>query len=557
MLSPPSRAYRNVRFWMILIALSSMVGEAKAQEPSSGGSSAAPAFAPAAGDLSPVDAAGGLPTISATQGSSPIRRFVRRVFGDAEPTADGPVTAKFRRQLGCAPGPTVGRPSDAPVFVNGAGGDAGAAAAGLADAAGAAAAGETVGSQPVSSNPGAVDIIAGTGALGRMLGLSKDSGIRLGGLWIGDSSGILSGGAVPGGWGLNSLTIADLNFDTDKLFGWKGGSIGMEYLQFTGMPTNSLAGAFPGFDSIEAGPPLTRNELYELWFRQVLFDDKLIVRIGKSVPTYDFNNVVKPVPVSEPGAAIPAVSSLVYTPIFVNPTMLGVIPGYYNSASGITITVAPTKSFYLNYGFYDGNLANRVQTGLEGPHFNGYYFHIGEVGYAYRLGQQRKPGNIGVGVWGQTGKLKTFGNGIENGANGVYLFGSQRLWFRRPGLDNSGVSGFYQFGANNSDALLGRDYVGGGFTAFGLVPGRSDDSFGFGLAWTALNRGPHAGDPFFDQNAPLPDRLRTSQMMLQWYYQMKIVNGCFFQTALTEIPTPAQHTATNALALTLRVIVLF
>ena len=40
--------------------------------------------------------------------------------------------------------------------------------------------------------------------------------------------------------------------------------------------------------------------------------------------------------------------------------------------------------------------------------------------------------------------------------NGVYLFGSQRLWFRNPDVDSSGVSGFYQFGANNSDALRAR-----------------------------------------------------------------------------------------------------
>ena len=77
----------------------------------------------------------------------------------------------------------------------------------------------------------------------------------------------------------------------------------------------------------------------------------------------------------------------------------------------MTITVAPTKSLYLNYGFYDGNLALGRQTGLEGPHFNGYYFHIGEAGYAYRLGAQRKPGNFGVGVWGQTGKLPTYSGG--------------------------------------------------------------------------------------------------------------------------------------------------
>jgi porin len=55
---------------------------------------------------------------------------------------------------------------------------------------------------------------------------------------------------------------------------------------------------------------------------------------------------------------------------------------------------------YLNYGFYDGNLVLGTQTGLEGPHFNGYYFHIGEIGASYRIGQERKPGNFGVGVCG-------------------------------------------------------------------------------------------------------------------------------------------------------------
>jgi porin len=263
------------------------------------------------------------------------------------------------------------------------------------------------------------------------------------------------------------------------------------------------------------------------------------------------------VPVSDPAAAIPAVSGLIYTPIFVNPTMLGVIPGYYNSATGITTTLAPTESLYLNYGFYDGNVAKQRQTGLEGPHFNGYYFHIGEVGYAYRLGAQRKPGNFGVGVWGQTGKLPRFDRGTDRGANGVYLFGSQRLWFRNPGVDSSGVSGFYQLGANDSNALLARQYAGGGLTAFGLVPGRPDDSFGLGVAWTWLTRGDKAGNVFFP-DAPGPLRLSPSQLMIAGYYQMKLIDGVFFQTTLTDIPTPGQNASLpNALALTLRLIVLF
>jgi porin len=413
------------------------------------------------------------------------------------------------------------------------------------------------GSQPVSANPAAVNIIAGTGALGRWLGIEEDSGIRLGGLWIGDASGVLAGGHSPGCWGLNSLTILDVNLDTEKLFGFAGGSFGSEFLQFTGQPTNSLAGAFPGFDSLEVTPPLTRQELYQLWYRQEFLDGKLVFRIGKSVPTFDFNNVVRPVPVSDPAAAVPAVTGLIFTPVFVNPTMLGAIPGYYNSATGVTTTFAPTKSLYLNYGFYDGNLARGRQTGMEGPRFNGYYFHIGELGYAYRLGSQSEPGSLGVGVWGQTGKLATFDGGTDNGANGVYLFGSQRLWFRHPGIDNRGVSGFYQFGANNSNALLARQYFGGGFTAFGLVPGRPDDSFGCGLAWTWLNRGEHAGNLFFP-DATVPMRLSPSQLMLQAYYQMKLVNGVFAQTAVTDIPTPGQNAALpNAFAISFRIIALF
>lgn len=422
----------------------------------------------------------------------------------------------------------------------------------------AAPAGES-GDAATSSNPAAVNIVGGTGALGRLLGIDPDSGFRLGGLWIGDSNEIMSGGVAPGRWALNGLTIADLNVDAEKAFGWKGGMFGTEFLQFTGSPTNKLAGAFPGFNSLPVTAPFVRQELYQLWWRQSLFDDKLIVRIGKSVPTYDFNNVVRPVPTNDPSASIPAVTSLIYTPIFVNPTILGTIPGYYNSASGITASLAPTNNVYLSYGFYDGNLALGQQTGLLGPQFNGHYFNIGEAGYAYRLGAQRKPGSFGIGGWGQTGKMKTADGDKFGGVAGLYFFGSQRLWFRKPGQDNSGVSGFYQFGANNSSAMLARQFFGTGLTGFGLIPGRPDDSMGFGLALTWLNNQPQAGHLFFGPDhgsRAMP--MRPSELMFQWYYQMQLAKGVFFQPAITYIPTPGMSNLIPAsAALTMRLIVLF
>jgi porin len=407
----------------------------------------------------------------------------------------------------------------------------------------------------ISSNPAAVNALAGTGRLGELFGFTKDSGVRIGGLWIGDASGVLSGGLRPGRWGLNSLAVIDLSLDTEKLGGWKGGSFGIDFLQFNGQVTNGLSGGLQGFDSIPGRPPLDRSELYELWFRQE-FGDKLTVRAGKMVPTYDFNNVSRPVPVSDEAAQIPSVTGVGFTPIFVNPTLLGVLPGYYNSATGVTVTLTPTKQTYVNYGAFDGSLATGDQIGLMGPQFNGHYFHIAEAGVAYRLGEQRKPGLAAVGIWHQTGRLAGANGGTVNGADGVYLFGSQRLWFRHPGVDNSGVSGYYQLGANNSNALLFRQYVGTGLTAFGLVPGRKRDSFGFGLAWAFLNTDPNAG-AFFTPFLP-GTRLRTNEMMMQWYYQAAVRPGAYFQPAITYIPNPGVRPGVpGALAVTLRLTVLF
>ena len=94
------------------------------------------------------------------------------------------------------------------------------------------------------------------------------------------------------------------------------------------------------------------------------------------------------------------------------------MPGYYISAFGVTTTFAPTDNFYLSYGLYDGNLATGSQTGTKGPEFNGYYFHIGEVGAAWEIGGGHLPGSLGIGVWNQTGNLRKR-DVSESGAAGV------------------------------------------------------------------------------------------------------------------------------------------
>lgn len=284
----------------------------------------------------------------------------------------------------------------------------------------------------VSANPGAINITTGTGELGRFLGIHKNSGFRLGGVWLGDYNWLMSGHSDTNDnrrWTGNSLFILEAHVDLDKAFCWKGGSFGIDFLQFNGQPTNDDAGSVQGYNSLPGPPPLNRSELYQVWLRHEFLEDKLVLRIGKTVPTDDFNNVLRPVPTQDKGLSIPAVSGLIYTPIFVNTTLLGAIPGYYNSAYGVTATFAPIKEFYLSAGGYDGNLARGVQIGLRGPRLNGYYFTIAEVGGSWLTPRQKRPGSLGIGGWRQTGRL-TAGGQTENGTGGFYLFGSQALWLK-------------------------------------------------------------------------------------------------------------------------------
>lgn len=397
--------------------------------------------------------------------------------------------------------------------------------------------------QPISSNPGAANIIPGTGLLGRLIGLDNIPGVRVGGLWIGNADYLFTGGVKPRTWSFNSLLLLNLNVDAAKLAGIPGASLDAELLQFNGEDANGKAGVVTSYDGLTGPKPFVRTQLYELWWRQSLFADGIVIRVGKTVPTYDFNNVARAVPTADASLQIPAVSGLIYTPIFKNPTLIGASPGYYNSAYGITANFAPTKNFYFTYAFYDGALARGIQTGLrEDPVFDGHYFTIGEAGYAWSLTDQKLIGNLAAGGWAQTGELTAPG-ARQDGSEGFYTFGSQRLWRRNAGVDNSGVSGFFQFGVNDSRTMLVNEYFGAGVTGFGLIPDRPVDSIGTGLAWSWLNR--RYG-------------FRSNEAILAAYYQMHLIGTSFLEPVLSYIPNPGESPRTQgAVAMTAQLTVLF
>ena len=98
----------------------------------------------------------------------------------------------------------------------------------------------------IGGNPGVVNATTGTAELEKYLldlaGIKDDHGVRIGGLWIGNTNWLMSGGAEPGKVSWDSLFIADLLVDMEKLTGWwKGALFGAEFLRFDGQRTNEQA----------------------------------------------------------------------------------------------------------------------------------------------------------------------------------------------------------------------------------------------------------------------------------------------------------------------------
>ncbi len=263
------------------------------------------------------------------------------------------------------------------------------------------------------------------------------------------------------------------------------------------------------------------------------------------MPAFDFNNVLRPLHLMDERQNIGAVSGLLYTPVQINPTLLGIIPSYYDPGDGVTVNFTPTSTFYVNLGVYDGNKARGDKSGLQWPSFRGTWFTIAEMGFGWELGESHHPGQFAFGAWRQTGTMYSLDGSTQDGGGGIYLFGSQRVAFGlNDRVSQSSVSIFYQFGNNDASTLSVNRYYGAGVTGFGLIGNREKDSMGIGLALSQLN------PKFFTG--------RTDELTIQAYYQAHLYGSAYLQPTVSFIPLPGgSPTIPAAFTGTLRLTVLF
>ena len=167
-----------------------------------------------------------------------------------------------------------------------------------------------------------------------------------------------------------------------------------------------------------------------------------------------------------------------------------------------------------------------------------------ESGYSWS--NAKLPGRVAVGLWQQTEKLTldTEHESIsQQGAHGIYLYASQRLWWKDKEHTNSGVVTYLQLGMNNTKTLPINKFLGWGLSAYGLVSRRLKDSFGLGMSFAGLNK----------KSEP-----RSNELMFQAYYQCYLLHSCYLEPVISYIPNPgAKKDLHQTWAATLRMLVHF
>ncbi len=364
-------------------------------------------------------------------------------------------------------------------------------------------------------------------------------------VYTGDMAFNTTGGSKKGStyFGIFEMGIS---VDTEKLGLWKGGtfyvngtsSFGRRYL------TGELSGDMQGASNIEA-PHTTK--LFELWFEQKLFDDKLAVLIGIHDLNADFD-------VIENGG------DLLNGSFGIQPTLTGNTSAsvYPTAGAAIRIKYSPNEKWDFLVGVFDGDQGDsggNNRHGLNNTLNNeGGVLTIGEVDYHLNLpmpfAANPLPGTIRLGGWLHSDNfddvtdLNEFGDPIEHGDNfGVYVNADQTVYKENTDeKDAQGLGIFMQYSQVPQDRNEISMYRGFGLRYTGLIPKRDEDTLSFGMA-----------------QAFISDSLRNSsgqedyERVLEFTYKMQLTPAIVFQPDVQFITNPSADPALkNATVVMLR-----
>lgn len=323
-----------------------------------------------------------------------------------------------------------------------------------------------------------------------------------------------------------------LTLDTHKAFNWPGGTFHVDLEYHGGQnPTQVLVGDLQIFDKLN-GPRYF--QFFELWYQQMLLDDKIRLKIGKIDANTEFS-------VIDSGLDFLNSSSQVSPTDFLMPTTPDPMPR-------LILSITPIRSWYAGIGAFYSNRSDRFGDLVGHPenqqlsNFGSYLIQETGLKWDHAPLLQRR-GNLKLGAWEHTGTFTRFDGSQQQGTGGYYAILDQTLW-QPPGAarDGPGLRSFLEWGQTQRTINPIDRHVGGGITWTGLLPHRPNDVLGFTPQYAHISE--LAGLPY------------SYEMAFETFYRIKVTPWATFQPDLQYIAHPGGQYR-DAVVLTLHLIVHF
>jgi porin len=359
------------------------------------------------------------------------------------------------------------------------------------------------------------------------------------------------GGIGPGAVGIGVFQ-PQLDVDLQKLVGWEGGKIHAHGLVTHGpFFSATYLGNILAVSNLEAGPVA---RLYSLWYEQNAFNDRLSVRAGLMSADSQF---------LQSKTASNFINNSISWPTFLAANLPAGGPAYPLPAPGVRVRIKPIDEVAFQAAVFSGDPSGGDGSNQSAPlptgtvfSFRGGAFVIAEASYLpnQSAGAKGLPGAYRIGAWYHTSPRfadQRFDNiglsladpqstGIplnHTGDTGFYGVIDQ-MFYRVPGTEDQGLSGFIRAGGVPNDRNLISFYADGGVLYKGLLPRRPDDKVGIAAAYARVGGNARSLDADVGLFGNFIYPIRTGETMIEMMYQAQLAPWWMLQPELQYIVRP-------------------
>ncbi len=298
----------------------------------------------------------------------------------------------------------------------------------------------------------------------------------------------------------------ELNADMGRLFNLPGGRVYMLTRGgwSDGIDASSVGSIF-GVDGLEFGDEPA--DVWELYYEQKMFNDRMILRVGRVDLTCGFECHDAPASFDCNTYANDEVTQFLNNSLVNNPTIPFPDPGF-----GVILHITPVDWWYVTAAVVDADADYRetgFNTAFHGPSNT---FSIYETGIMpdFYSPKGRLPGAYRVGLWYDPQAKERFdGNGVKRDDAGFYIDCDQMVFKENAVEDDSqGLGVFARYGYADGDVNEIKNFWSAGVQYQGLIDGRDDDVLGVGVGQGLLSR--------------KADFTASNETALECYYNMQL-----------------------------------